>query len=239
MRTIDFTVTRPIGSLLIHALNNVGKSHILGSALALEKQAGPCLYAGMLGEPNATLGQFELKDVEAVEFETVEDIVTFTAKAKPYQCIAIDSLQRLSEMASNKVTGGAYVVGAKEDHGRDWAKLKYEFFKPLMLLAAKCTLLLAVCPSNLHENAITKQQRVVPDVPGVSEKVVGRFNFTGYLEAVVLGPTQISRQLHFQPRPDVVTRWNAPGKVEKPLPLPVGLSTWEIIKARIELGLKG
>src|ERR1043166_7591726 len=175
MREIQLSGSATIQSVLIHALNNTGKTHLLGSALQYERQFGPCLYVNMAGEPRATLLRFNLDGVRCVECENVDDIVALTKTLDPQHCIALDSIQRLGELAGEKITKGEYIVGAKEDHGRDWAKLKYETFKPLELLKKKCTLFLAVCPSNLHENQITKQTRVVPDVSGVSEKIVGRF----------------------------------------------------------------
>lgn len=238
MRKIDLVSQPSIETLLLHALNNVGKTHIIGSMLEHEQQYGKCLYACMAGEPNGTLAAYDLGEVELVEFETVDELTKFTKdNAVGWHAVGLDSLQRLGELAGNKVTGGAYIVGAKEDHGRDWAKLKFETFKALMLLVQKCDLLVAVCPSRQHENQITKAVRVVPDVSGISETIIGRFNFGGYLEATPLGPGNVSRTVSFHTRLDAVTRWNAPNEIRKPVTIPSGTDCWQAIRTAIINGL--
>lgn len=228
-----------IESVLIHGLNNIGKSHLLGSILSYERQFGPCLHVSMLGEPSTTLLAFDLEGVKLVEAETCDDVVTLANSLKErLHCITFDSIQRFNELADQKVTGGSYKVGAKEDHGRDWAKLKYETFKGITALQKKCELFIAVCPSNLHENSITKQNRVVPDVSGAGEKIVGRFNFCGYLEAVPLSPTKTKRQISFHQRTDTVTRWNAPKPITAAIDVPDGVHCWAPIRARIDEALK-
>ena len=129
-------------------------------------------------------------------------------------------------------------MGAKEDHGRDWAKLKFEIFKVLMLAKQCCELLVAVCPSRHHENAITKTVRIVPDAAGVSEVLQGRFNFVGYLTATMLTPERVTRLLDFSPRLDVVTRFNAPVQLKKPIELPNGTGAWLTVKTVLEEALK-
>lgn len=227
-----------IESVLLHALNNVGKSHLLGSALVYERQFGPCLHVSMLGEPATTLLGFDLDGVRLVEVETADDVITLANSLKDrLHCITFDSIQRFNELCDQKVTGGAYKVGSKEDHGRDWAKLKYETFKGIEALKKKCELFIAVCPSNLHENAITKQNRVIPDVSGAGEKIVGRFNFAGYLEAVALSPTKTQRKISFHQRLDAVTRWNGVKPIHEPIVVPDGKDCWVPIRKRIDEGL--
>lgn len=238
MKNINSTDDSPeIGSLLIHALNNVGKTHILGSMLAHEKQFGKCVYVNMTGEPYATLTAYDLEGVEQIEIEKVEEISELTKSTGHVHAIALDSVQRLGELAGIKVTGGTSLVGAKDDHGREWARLKFEIFKGLMLLKKQCDLFVAVCPSRHHENAITKTVRIVPDVSGVSEVLVGRFNFVGYLESTVLNPTTTKRVIGFHARLDVQTRWNAKYGISKAIDVPTGLDCWKPIKDAIERGL--
>lgn len=239
MKRIDPAASPSIESLLIHGLNNTGKTHILGAMLSHERQAGPCVYVNMTGEPLATLFAHDLDGVELVEIEKVEEISELVKSLGHVHAIALDSVARLGEMAGVKVTGGTSLVGAKEDHGREWAKLKFETFKGLMLLKGSCDLFVAVCPSRHHENAITHAVRIVPDVSGVSEVLVGRFNFVGYLEAITVSPTIIRRVLDFQPRVDVVTRFNAKKGITGKLDIPMGLDCWTPIQGAIESALRG
>jgi hypothetical protein len=239
MRRIDPNEPPEIGSLLIHGLNNVGKTHILASLLAHEKQYGQVMYVNMRGEPHATIFAHDMAGVELVELEKLEEVSDLAKSIDHVHAIALDSIQRLGELAGVKVTGGSYIIGAKEDHGKDWNKLKGETFRAIAALQQRCELFVAVCPSNLHEHAITHELRVVPDVPGIGEKLVGRFNFVGYLTARTITESVTTRLLDFQPRLDAVTRWNAKGPVPKPLTVKQGLGGWLPIKLLLEKGLDG
>lgn len=233
MRRIDPAMPTDIETLLIHGLNNVGKTHLLGSILAHEKQYGEVVYINTQGEPFATLTAYDLTDVKMVEVGSVDEIPTLVKDIGHVHCIVLDSLQGIGEQGNTKVTGGKYIVGAKEDHGRDWAKLKYEGFTVLRLLKGSCDFLVASCPSAQHENQITHVVRVVPDMPGLSEKLVGKFNFVGYMTATPLNATVTKRMIEFQTRTDVVTRWNAPKGILKGIEVQSGLDCWEPIKQTI------
>ena len=239
MRKIDPLAPATIKSLLIHGLNNTGKTNVLGSMLNYERQYGKCVMVVMRGEPFETVFRHDLEGVELREVEKVEELPELARELQGVHAIALDSVQRLGEMAGIKITGGKYIIGAKEDHGRDWSKLKGETFNAMMYLQQVCDLFVAVCPSNIHENQITHEIRVIPDVAGVGEKLVGRFNFCGYLEMKVIDPTHINRTLDFKPRLDAVTRWNAKGGIPKKVDVVDELDCWVDIKTALERGLRG
>lgn len=238
MRRLNLLATE-VDSVLIHGLNNTGKTHLLGSVMAYEKQFGRTVYVNMKGEPINSLLSNDLTDVDLIEVAKIEEIIELCTKLPDVHCMTLDSVQRLGELAADKITGGAYAVGAKEDHGRDWNKLKFEVFKALNKLIANCKVFVAVCPTRLHENQITKAVRAVPDLPGAGEVIQSRFNFVGFLEATVLTPTVVERKIDFEPRIDVLTRFNGKRSVGKALKVAKGPDCWLPIKEEMDKAIHG
>lgn len=242
MRRLNLLATE-VDSVLFHGLNNVGKTHLLGSIMAYEKQYGPTVYVNMRGEPINSLLSSDLEEVDLVEIAKVDEIPelcrTLIDRHKKVHCITLDSVQRLGELAADKVTGGAYAVGAKEDHGKDWNKLKFEIFKGLNLLIGISKVFVAVCPTRLHENQITHAVRAIPDVPGCGETIQSRFNFVGYIEATVVGPSKVMRKVDFEPRIDVLTRFNGKRSIGKSLSIDNGPFCWEPVKEEMEKAIIG
>lgn len=239
MKRIDFNSPQTITSLLIHGLNNTGKTHLLGSILSHERAKGKAVYVGVEGEPYATLMGADLTGVELVEISSVDEVPALVKEIGQVHCIVLDSVQRLAELAATKITGGTRGIGDKEDHGKEWNKLKFETFKVIELLKKHSSLFVSVCPTGLHEHAITKATRAVPHVPGVGEVLVGRFNFVGYLEAMPVSPTVTKRVLSFQTRMDAVTRSNARKPIVKAIEVVNGLECWAPIKSILDSALQG
>jgi len=238
MRQIN--LGRPlIKSLLVHGNYNGGKTHLLGSLLSHEKQYGKCVYVNVQGEEMGSLLAFDLTDVELYQIESVLEVPGLVRDIGTVHAIVLDSVQRLGEIAGEKVTGGSRSVGDKDDHGKEWNRLKFEVFKVLELFKRASTLFAAVCPSGYHENQITKTTKIIPRLPGVGEDLVGRFNFVGYMEATTLSTTRTDRTIDFQTRTDATTRCNAPTQPSKKLAIPDGVDAWVPIKRGLEYALRG
>ena len=241
MKEITADSIQPIDSLLIHGTYGVGKSHLLGSFLAHEKQYGPCVYFHIEGEPSLTgLGVFDLEGVRVVTMESIEDFTKFLKTEGPFHAIALDSLAALNDLADTKETQGLRAPGggaSGQSTGgmAEWGRIKFHILSVLESIKRQSTIMMAVCPSERGENDVTQQKYIVPDLVGkLATRIAHRFSFVGYLEAVTVNPTTVKRQVSFHLRTDALTRANVRKPFTGPIALTTGLDGWVTVRSAIE-----
>ena len=240
MRAVNIDEAPKLDRILIHAINGVGKSHMLASFLAHEKQYGKCLYVYVAGEPAVTsMANFDMTGVQVVEIDSCLDIPKVEKEYGPQHAIAFDSLAALNELADKMETGdlrapGAVVKGGGVDGQAEWGKIKYHVTSNIAKLQKMSTIFMAACPSDKDTNEVTGVTSIAPGLVGkLSYQIVRRFSFVGYMEAIGINATKIDRQVSFHFRSDAVTRANVKTPFKGPIKIPVGTDGWPVLKGEL------
>ena len=238
MRIVTKDEAPKLDSILVHGVNGVGKTSLLASFIAHESQYGPCAYIYVSGEPALTsIRNFDLSNVTVIEVTKVEDFLEIEKTLKPQHAIAFDSLAALNELADTKATGGTRAPGVTgkgegTDGRSEWGVIKFHVNSNIERLKNLCTIFMAACPSDRDEDSVTKtKDYIMPALVGkLASRITGRFSFVGYMEAVGLNPTTITRQVSFHFRADALTRANVKNPFVKPITIPKGVEGWATIK---------
>lgn len=245
MRTVTTDTVQPIDSILIHGTYGVGKSHLLASFLAHEKQFGPCAYLHIEGEPSLTsMAAFDLFGVQVVTMETIEDFQTFFKEDGVFHAVALDSLAALNDLADTKETKGLRAPGggtSGQSTGgmAEWGRIKFYVLSIVELIKRNSSIMMAVCPSDRGENDVTQQKYIVPDLVGkLATRIAHRFSFVGYMDATTINPTTVRRQVSFHLRTDALTRANVRRPFPGPIALGVGQDGWVTVKTAIEKAIR-
>jgi len=239
-------------SILIHGDNNTGKTTLLGAALSYERAAGKCVYLHLEGEPSiSSVLAHDLDGVLVVTIEKLEDIPALLKEYGRFRVIGLDSLLILEEMAEAKQTGGLRAPGdVKKGDGVDgqaeWGRIKFEIRRVIELLKKSSDLFIAVGPSDKTTNIVTGEKTITPDLLGkLASRIMGRFDFVGYMEARSLTPTTVRRTIDFSARPDVKTRCNAASPITKAIAIPDiikasdKIAGWLLVRDALTAALKG
>ena len=238
MRIVAKDEAPKLDSILVHGVNGVGKTSLLASFIAHESQYGPCAYIYVAGEPALTsIANYDLPDVTIIEVTRVEDFLEVEKTLKPQHAIAFDSLAALNELADTKETGGdrapgAVVKGGGKDGQQEWGAIKFHVTSNVERLKKLCTIFMAACPSDRNDDTVTKvKDFITPALVGkLASRITGRFSFVGYMEAIGLTPTNITRQVSFHFRADALTRANVKNPFTKPITIPKGVEGWATVK---------
>jgi hypothetical protein len=247
MKQVDYsgfmaTMSR---SVLITGLYNVGKTYLLGAALAHHTRNGEKgVFVHVGEEPSfASLGAHNLENVTLYSIETYKDFEVLERDLikGAFTVGALDSLEALVELAAADITGGDRVIGeGKGEYGKtEWSLLKFRVFRALARLQKSCQWVLASCPLTIRENQITGEKLVTPALPGQQAYgILGRFSYAGVLRAKVVDATTIQRRITFAPSGRYQTRCNSIRPIVQDITVPSGTGAWAPIQNALDKSME-
>lgn len=235
-------------SLMVHADRAVGKTHLLGDALATEMTIGPVKYINVAGEDGMlTISAMGLGNVgeTITEYKDFIEITEEYAKS-PLQAIALDSLPMLAKLAMRQVTGSDRLpVIPNRDQLRagmtnEWPEVHRLMESAIVKLKRAAKYVLVAAASDKAMDMLDMSGKgtptlIAPNLPGKeASDSAGWFDFVGYMQLKHTRPGEFKRT--FSMVPDGVTRvrQRVPNLITTAIELPVGRGGWVAIKTAIE-----
>ena len=235
-------------SLAVHADRAVGKTHLLGDALATEKETGPVKFINVAGEDGMlTISAMGLGDIGETITE-YDDLIAIAEECckSPLQAIALDSLPVLAKLAMRKVTGSDRLpIIPSSDQLRsgmknEWPEVHRYMEDAVIKLkrAAKYVLVAAASDKAVGMLDMASQGRptmIAPNLPGKEASDSAEWcDFMGYLELKPVRPGEFKRTLNMAPDNVTRVRQRVPNLITERIDLPTGRGGWLKIKSAIE-----
>ena len=223
-------------SVLIHGINAVGKTHLLGDFLRTESQVGPVRFINMSGEDgmmaacSAALGEVG---------ETIDSIDSFEEAMKEYRtakvhALGIDSLVWLNSAVRTKAFGSNRAPKTPDE----WTELHRLMANIVALARESVKFLMCTCPSDRSTDQVTQSTYITPDLPGKEARSsAGWFDFVGYLTAECIRKGEVRRTLTMAPNNLITVRQRLPIAIINDIIIPQGPGGWAEVKKQIELSV--
>lgn len=235
----------PGGSILIHGINNTGKTVLLAAALKYFSQFGKVTYASLneeQGHSSAAGMGLEKEDLGyqcIYEIDTLDDYIEWLAEVEKngYVATGTDSLWALYRLIQKKKTGGLRPPKAGKSDDNEWPWIHNEAHNVMTRWRKSAKWNLMTAPSDTGQNMLkdveagvtnSKDIMVCPDLNGkYATGCVHWFNLVGYLmcdivkQGVNVKPV---RTLSFLPSKNYLTRQRMPygGLITDMIKIPEG-----------------
>jgi hypothetical protein len=227
-------------TMMVHGIRAAGKTFLLGDMLAVEREFGKVCFVNMAGEDGAASAKsFNLGELGETH-ESYDDFKLFCKEyaGKKLQAVGLDSVSVLGRWVMRASVGSdRYPKVTKESN--EWGEFHREMDNAMVLLRNTAKYVLAVCPSDRSVDAVTQRTYISPDLPGrQAVGSAGWFDFVGYLQAEVAGPSKVDRKLFIAPNGSIVVRQRLARQIVNDIVLPEGPGSWLKIKNLIHAHAK-
>lgn len=252
----------PGGSILIHGINNTGKTVLLAAALKYFSQFGKVTMASLNEEQGhdsaAGMGlESEILGYQCLyEIDNIDDFKEWLGMVEKGDYIAtgFDSLWALYRLIQKKKTGGERPPKAGATSDNEWPWIHNDAHNIMTRWRKSAKWNLATCPSDTGQNALkdvesgvkTKDLMVCPDLNGkMATGCVHWFNLLGYLKCdqTKQGKTiTLKRELDFTPSKTYLTRQRMPygGRIKEAITIPENdpFKGWETLMNKANAAYK-
>lgn len=243
----------PGGSILVHGINNTGKTTLLAAALKYYSQWGKVTMLSITreqGHSSAAGMGLEVEDLgyqclyEAATYDDVIEWLTMVEKGG-YVATGLDSLWALYQLVQIKKTGGARPPLAGKSDQNEWPFIHNDMHNLMTRWRKAAKWNLMVCPSDTGQAALKEVESgvksdalmVCPDLNGkMATGCITWFNLVGYLicDMVKAGVKTVpKRTLSFLPSKTYLTRQRMPfgGLISDLIPIPEGdpVTGWKAV----------
>lgn len=230
------------GSILIHGINNTGKTKLAGAAAKYESQFGTVMFASLnleqghsscadLGLDKDVLGYQALYEVD--NLKDFDEFLDICDKTKP-RLIVVDSLKAVYDYVIASVTGGTRPPIAGTSSTNEWPMIHLNASNRMTRARKAAQFVVFTCPSDsgtstlkeIESGGVKQNPKVVPDLNGkMAEGCITWFNLVGYLMADTIKKgthVEIRRTLSFLPSTAYVTRQRMPHTITQMIDVPEG-----------------
>jgi len=218
-------------TILLHGGPSVGKTHLMGDALATYKEAGGKVrFLNIKGEDGfSTVAGMGLGDIA----ETVESVKDFEEAISEYKreglaALGIDGGPVFYRQIMQSIAGDRLPrVGGNSN---EWGEIHFKGTKLLTDLHYVAPVVMMSALTDLSMDQITGETKRTPDFPGrMAAGIAGLFDFVFYMETQITGPTSMKRILYLQPILKTIIRARSPRPLPASLEIPVGRGGWTLL----------
>jgi len=228
----------PGGSILIHGINNAGKTKLIAAALKYfsdEGKVSMAMFDEEQGESSAAdLGLDDLGYQVLWTVDSIDDYLKWVEKVEKEKPIATatDSLWATYRAIQRKKTGGERPPAAGETSNNEWPWIHNDAHNIMKRVRKSAKWVLFACPSDSGHSTLkdvesgikTKDQMIMPDLNGkMAEGCVAWFNLVGYLmcDTIKDGMNyKMKRTLSFLPSKHYKTRQRMPYPIDHLITIP-------------------
>lgn len=265
LKPIDFGAEEmPGGSILIHGINNTGKTTLLAAALKYFSQYGKVTMASFASEQghSSAAGLGLEKDVLGYQclyhIDTIDDFVEWLQMVEKGDYIAngVDTLWSLYREIQIKKTGGTRPPTAGKSDNNEWPWIHNDAHNIMTRWRKASKWNLMTCPSDTGQAALKDVESgmkpnsgdlmICPDLNGkMATGCITWFNLVGYLicDAVKKGTVvEYIRTLSFNPSKTYLTRQRMPmgGLIKDLIKVPTGdpVAGWAAVMEKAHAAYK-
>jgi hypothetical protein len=220
----------PGASILIHGINNTGKTVLAAAALKYFSQFGKVSFASLDEEQGHSSAAGMGLDKDDLGYQCLYEVSTYDEYVEwltmiekdKYIATTTDSLWALYRLIQKKKTGGLRPPKAGKSDDNEWPWIHNDAHNLMTRWRKSATWNIMTCPSDTGQNALkevesgikTNDLMVCPDLNGkLATGCVHWFNLVGYLvcDAIKQGnKTTLKRTLSFLPSKNYVSRQRMP-----------------------------
>lgn len=227
------------GPFLFHGVYASGKTHLLGDAIAVEKEHGPVIFANVIGEDGqnsaASLANIpERCRVDVANYDAAMELADYAQHIQA-RLLVVDSLPLLYDLVIAKVTGGKRPpIMSKENN--EWTTIHIHMERLMTALRRSAYIVIFSSPSDLGLDLVKEQESIVKSrsmiVPNMRGKYITEcvkwFDFVGYLKGD-LKNGEMKREVHFAKSDKWLTRQRLPKEITEPIAIPKQGGGWQSI----------